>query len=201
MSTLKVSTIEPLDSDTTNTITIGSAGDTIAFTGTTTGVGKIGQTLQTTVTEASFTSASTSFTTITGLTVAITPSASSSKVLVDFDICGGVDAYNGVTAFRLMRDSTPIYIADSATNYTQSTHGGLRGSLDDNSGFLVNIKYMDSPSTASQVVYSVQVRSESASYTYKLNRMGNDTSGQGYSFRSASNVIAQEVLAWHQLLE
>jgi len=30
MSTLKVSTIEPLDSDTTNTITIGSAGDTIA---------------------------------------------------------------------------------------------------------------------------------------------------------------------------
>ena len=30
MSTLKVSTIEPLDSDTTNTITIGSAGDTAA---------------------------------------------------------------------------------------------------------------------------------------------------------------------------
>ena len=158
-------------------------------------LGKINQTVQTTVTEASFTSGSTTFTTITGLTVAITPSATSSKVLVDFDICGGVDNYNGVTAFRLMRDSTPIYIADSATNYTQSTHGGLRGSLDDNSGFLVNIKYMDSPSTASQVVYSVQVRSEASSYTYKLNRMGNDTSGQGYSFRSASNVIAQEVLA------
>jgi len=157
--------------------------------------GKVGQVVQTTVTEASFTSGSTTFTTITGLTVAITPSASSSKVLVDFDICGGVDNYNGITAFRLMRDSTPIYIADSATNYTQSTHGGLRGSLDDNSGFLVNIKYMDSPSTASQVVYSVQVRSEASSYTYKLNRMGNDTSGQGYSFRSASNATAQEILA------
>ena len=36
MSTLKVSTIEPLDSDTTNTITIGSSGDTIAFASTTT---------------------------------------------------------------------------------------------------------------------------------------------------------------------
>ena len=36
MSTLKVSTIEPLDSDTTKTITIGSAGDTAAgvFTNT-----------------------------------------------------------------------------------------------------------------------------------------------------------------------
>ena len=36
MSTLKVSTIEPLDSDTTNTITIGSTGDTAAgvFTNT-----------------------------------------------------------------------------------------------------------------------------------------------------------------------
>ena len=157
--------------------------------------GKVGQIVQTTVTGASFTSASVTFTTITGLTATITPSVSSSKVLVDFDICGGVDSYNGVTAFRLMRDSTPIYIADSATNYTQSTHGGLRGSLDDNSGFLVNIKYMDSPSTASQVVYSVQVRSETASYTYKLNRMGNDTSGAGYSFRSASNVTAMEILA------
>ena len=39
MSTLKVSTIEPLDSDTTNTITIGSSGDTIAFAGTVSGVG------------------------------------------------------------------------------------------------------------------------------------------------------------------
>jgi len=39
VSTLKVSTIEPLDSDTTNTITIGSAGDAINLAGTVSGVG------------------------------------------------------------------------------------------------------------------------------------------------------------------
>lgn len=39
MSTLKVSTIEPLDSDTTNTITIGSAGDAINLAGTVSGAG------------------------------------------------------------------------------------------------------------------------------------------------------------------
>ena len=33
MSTLKVSTIEPLDSDTTNTINIGSSGDTVNLAG------------------------------------------------------------------------------------------------------------------------------------------------------------------------
>ena len=39
MSTLKVSTIEPLDSDTTNTITIGSSGDTVNLAGTVSGAG------------------------------------------------------------------------------------------------------------------------------------------------------------------
>ena len=87
MSTLKVSTIEPLDSDTTNTITIGSAGDTIAFTGTTTGVGKIGQVVNTvTYTQQNITT--TSYTDMTDMSLSITPSSASSKILALVNING-----------------------------------------------------------------------------------------------------------------
>jgi hypothetical protein len=193
MGTIFVDNLEPQSG---TSLTLGASGDTVSLTSgaKTSGFGKIGQVLQTTVTAASFSMNSSTFAEITGLTVTITPTTTTSKVLVDFDICGGVDAYNGICFFRLMRDTTAIYVSDTTSGYTQTTHGGLRGSLDDNSSFLTNMKFLDSPTTSAAVKYSVQVATESSSYTYKLNKNGDDTASQGYSQRSASNVIAMEVL-------
>ena len=57
--------------------------DTYAFTGTVSGAGggKIGQVIQTVKTDV-FSTTSTSFVDVTGLTASITPSATSSKILV-----------------------------------------------------------------------------------------------------------------------
>ena len=59
MSTLKVSTISPLGTDATKTITLGASGDTLSIpsgctisnSGTASGFGKIGQVVSTTKTD------------------------------------------------------------------------------------------------------------------------------------------------------
>ena len=80
MSTLKVSTISPLGTDSTKTITLGESGGTlsIASGANTSGFGKIGQVVQGTKT-AQFETSSTSF--VDGsLSATITPSSTSSKI-------------------------------------------------------------------------------------------------------------------------
>ena len=90
----------------------------------------------------------------TGLSLSITPKNNTSKIMVMFSL--GSSGVNNTAAesrgyFRLMRDSTEIYIMDvRAYDY------GGSGSID----FGVYAQsYLDSPSTASSVTYSIQQRS------------------------------------------
>ena len=78
MSTLKVDTI--LKRTGTGTITVGQSGDTINLPAgvLTSGFGKIAQVLQTTKTDTASISSST-FAQISGFSVSITPSATTSK--------------------------------------------------------------------------------------------------------------------------
>jgi hypothetical protein len=101
MGTIFVDNLEPQSG---TSLTLGASGDTVSLTSgaKTSGFGKIGQVLQTTVTAASFSMNSSTFAEITGLTVTITPTTTTSKVLVDFDICGGVDAYNGICFMEIL---------------------------------------------------------------------------------------------------
>ena len=90
----------------------------------------------------------------TGLSLSITPKNNTSKIMVMFSL--GSSGVNNTAAesrgyFRLMRDSTEIYIMDvRAYDY------GGSGSID----FGVYAQsYLDSPATASSVTYSIQQRS------------------------------------------
>ena len=89
----------------------------------------------------------------TGLSLSITPKSNTSKIMVMFSL--GSSGVNNTAAeargyFRLMRDSTQIYIMDvRAYDY------GNSGSID----FGVYAQsYLDSPATASSVTYSIQQR-------------------------------------------
>ena len=89
----------------------------------------------------------------TGLSLSITPNSSTSKILVMFSLgSSGVNntANEARGYFRLMRASTEIYRMDvRAYDY------GNSGSID----FGVYAQsYLDSPSTASSVTYSIQQR-------------------------------------------
>ena len=84
MSTLKVSTISPLGTDSTKTITLGESAGTLAIASgaKTSGFGKIGQVVQTVYsTQVTLTTSYAD----TGLSASITPSSTSSKVLVLVD--------------------------------------------------------------------------------------------------------------------
>jgi hypothetical protein len=97
----------------------------------------------------------------TGLTVSITPTSSSSKILVFVSINGG---YKGgsdcALCTRLVRDSSAISNIDGTTLYTGSTA---------TAGGTVSFNYLDSPATTSSTTYKVQMASSNEGRTVQIN--------------------------------
>ena len=154
------------------------------------GGGKIGQVVQT-VNTGTETLSSTTATTISDFTVSITPAATSSKILVMVDMnTGGSGSYN--TNLQLFRDTTQIYLADAASSRSRT----FAWSHVTNARFnrRANGIYLDSPSSTSELDYSVKWYSEGANAIY-LNRTANDVDNAYYDGRGASSITVMEVLA------
>jgi hypothetical protein len=152
---LKVDTIQDtagnnIINESSDTITIGASGDTIAIPsgGKLTAPGHVLQVIQAnTGTEVTH---STSYAD-TGLSASITPSSTSNKVLVRIEqacFAGG----DGGGAIKLMRDSTSIYTP--AVNYAFYGDGS---SLDLRNNHCYS--FLDSPSSTSAITYKTQGRS------------------------------------------
>ena len=153
--------------------------------------GKILQVVQTVKTDPTSTT-STSYTDITGMSVTITPSSSSNKILIIPDLA--LSGPSGDIGYaQLLRGSTVIYGGDSAT------HNGLYGCYsgapaDGSFVYGVNIvtrMFLDSPATTSATTYKCQFKTNSG--TFYLNRTYL-TSGN-YDIRPASSITAIEVAA------
>ena len=127
-----------------STLTIGVSGDTIQLgSGATTNFGKIGQVVQTVYsTQVTLTTSYAD----TGLSASITPSSTSSKVLILIDQHVYFSA-NGLS-LRIMRDSTAILTPP--VNYT--LHDGSAN----NNRFYYPLQYLDSPSSSSSITYKTQ---------------------------------------------
>ena len=136
----------------------------------------------------------TSFHTVTGMSVTITPTRSDSKILVMYDM--NWSAQNGHCSCRLMRDSTPIKVGDASGNKTQVT--GQIHYTSSNQYDLENVSgtHLDSPSTTSAVTYSMQVGTPySASYDLYVNYHAEDGANLAWSGRGASSITVMEVSA------
>jgi len=150
--------------------------------------GSVLQVVQTFKSDA-FSSTDDGFFDITGLSVAITPSSSSNKVLVISDLAiGSSDLYSYNHGFKVLRDSTDVGISTAgSTNFS----GGVNMYLSaGNIPYLFGTMkmFLDSPSTTSATTYKVQGTKISASGTFYLNRKGVDTSIGG-----ASSITVMEV--------
>ena len=156
MSTLETNLIQP---STGTTLTLGASGDTIdvpsgatldttgaTVTGLTTG--KVLQVVSTANTSA-ITGNNSSFAD-SGFSVTITPSATSSKILILTQIA----AFNDTTAtsmyYSIYRGTTNL--GDSSTGFVRTYNGGS------NLGSSVAMNFLDSPSTTSATEYSVYVK-------------------------------------------
>jgi hypothetical protein len=145
-----------------------------------------------------FSTTSQSYIDVTGLSATITPSSATSKILCIVAANAGTgDNAGGVSAAaRLVRDSTPIQVGDTAAGYTSTSSASLfGGSTDGNNSESIAISVLDSPATTSAVTYKLQViRLESAGQV-RINALGNDIASQVYSQRSASSITLMEIAA------
>ena len=194
MSTLKVSTISPLGTDATKTITIGESGGTlgIASGAKTSGFGKIGQVVQAVKTDTQSTT-STSFVDISGISVSITPSSTSSKIFITANITGGHVINDTNIIFQLKRDTTDIYLGTTASGSRINASASLYTGNDSNHADKATMSFVDEPSSSSAITYKVQFKSYSGSAVY-INRSSADVDA-GYNVRQASSLIAMEILA------
>ena len=177
----------------TNSITTAMISDdavTAAKIADSVSLGKVLQVVSTTKTDV-FTSSSTSFTDITGLSVNITPSSSSSKIMVICSmIIGGQDG--SLYVYKLLRGSTDICVGDAASNRARATiFGQHSGSA--YIGESTSMTFLDSPSTTSETTYKVQGRSETGSgQRISVNASDNDSDSANIG-RCASTITAMEI--------
>ena len=180
----------PSSSGNTRVLTLPDTGNATVLT-TDTSVGKILQVKQTVKTDTASTG-STSFADI--LTISITPSAATSKILLTGDLKIGYSSYTAAVMWKFVRDSTDLFIGDADGSRTRCTWGLEDGhnnstiyQLDTTSG-----TFLDSPNTTSAITYKVQWAAKQA--TGYLNRTGNDGDSAGYP-RTASSLTVMEVAA------
>ncbi len=161
-----------------------------------TGFGKIAQVVQAVKTDT-FTSSSGSLTDITGMSAAITPSASSSKVLVTVVMNVGVTAADRYSVFQLVRGSTAICLGDASSSRTRGSFAHVRVDANGSANEVETktITFLDSPSTTSATTYKMQglVQTDS-SPSFTVNRSGADADA-AHGFRVASSITLMEVLA------
>ena len=179
-----------------------SSGNTRVLTLPDTGnltLGKTGilQVVQAAKTDTASTTSGT-YVTISGLSVNITPSSTSSKILVIADVKAGNDGGNGYY-LQIVRDSTAIYVGDAASGKqqcVQQTYGG--GDTGEGKYGMAKMggTFLDCPNTTSQITYAVQFLrlGGNSPTTLYVNRVGSETAGE-YVGRAASSITAIEVAA------
>ena len=156
--------------------------------------GSILQVVQTVKTDTFYSGTSETWYDITGMSATITPSSTSNKILVEFNL-GKVCGLNN-NAFRIMRNGSLMSGAGDAAGSRQQAHftESNQGRDGNHTGSL-SYTYVDSPATTSAVTYQLQVRSEfTTSQGFGLNRTFNDNNDTtGYSGRCSSTVLLMEV--------
>jgi hypothetical protein len=139
-----------------------------------TGVGKVLQVVSVTKSDT-FSTTSGSMVDITGLSASITPSSSGSKILITGGVCwGSSDIVPYLMAMQLVRNSTPICIADAAGSRGRFTIGAQGVYSTDNTVY-APLNFLDSPATTSATTYKLQGQTESGR-TLWINR-GAETDG------------------------
>lgn len=164
----------------------GTAWKTLAYSDYSSG--SVIQVASTTKTDT-FSTTSTTFTDVTGLSVSISPTSTSSKILVLGYVHTSVSGDIGLSA-RLVRDSTAILVGDAAGSRPRDTFYNAPTNLP-TMGSPFSPIYLDSPATTSSTTYKVQVFVNAG--TAYVNRSGSDRDTSAYDGRTASSITVMEI--------
>ena len=155
------------------------------------GAGKILQVVQTAKTDTFSVAASAgAFSTV--MSASITPSATTSKILVIYSTNVANSSAGGQRCgFRVQRGSTSIGIGDAAGSRTQSGIGNLQP-VNSSETLPAMQVILDSPTTTSATTYNLQVSGETGAGTIYVNKNASDGDSSTH-YRSASHLILMEV--------
>ena len=135
--------------------------------------GKIGQVVQAIITSANASTSSSSYQS-TSHAVTITPSATSSKVLVEFNIGAGTQTDGVAISFAIYRDTTQV-------TQSQGVYQNAGGQVTAGQ----TLRYLDSPSKNSATTYTVYFKNNQGSGTVNVYGEAN-----AYGYAQAMEVLA-----------
>jgi len=138
-----------------------------------------------------FSTTSQSYVDITGFAATITPTSTSSKILVDIDYKGYVKGHGNI---RLKRGSTAIYIGTSGAGNQQNVSMQMAGdgTLTPEYGLeSVMLKTLDSPSTTSAVTYKLEGFVSHSSYSLYCNRVYHNNNAHYIGFVPSSITLTE----------
>jgi hypothetical protein len=152
--------------------------------------GSVLQVVSVTKTDAFTSSATGAFTDITNMSASITPTSSSSKILVLASAtCSGQSSVSG-SIIRLVRGSTAIDVGDAAGSRSPATTNAYQ--LDSGQSECISINFLDSPATTSSTTYKLQFRIEGGTFYFNRSQSDGDNGGVG---RFASTITLMEIAA------
>jgi len=174
----------------TTTLTLPTTSGTIL---TNSSAGTVLQVIQTQKTDT-FSTSSSSFVDITGLSVSITPTSASNKILVSFvvQIAPTNSGWFGTQA-KLLRNSTDIAVGDASGSNPRVT---IDASTNVQNSVLIlpfTMQWLDSPASASSVTYKLQLRN-----TQSQNTIVNKSTYSGSTEQNsmvASTITVMEIAA------
>jgi len=136
------------------------------------------QVKSTTVTASTFSTTSATFVDITGMSVSITPTSASNKVLVMATVSMGVSVSTENMNIQFARAGTAIGTVSTTSSATSGTNDRM---------YTVPLIYLDSPATTSATAYTVQTFKGIGVNTIYLNRDGGNT------YKGISTITVMEV--------
>jgi hypothetical protein len=173
--------------DSSGKLILSAANQGIQFadgTNQTTAAG-LTQTITTTKTDT-FSATTSTYTDITGLSVTITPTSSSNRILI-IAMVNVSSTNNESVTLQLVRNSTAICLGDAASNRPRATSATpfISNSLNGQP-----IIFVDSPATTSATTYKLQGRVSAGSFN--INRSNADTDNSAHP-RTASTITVMEI--------
>jgi hypothetical protein len=145
------------------------------------GAFRILQVVSANVTDRTFSTASTTYVDVTGLSLSITPQSATSQILLYCSVGGGnTNAGFGVQYFQFVRNSTAVGNGAEASFLFWSPSS-------DQTGNASNL-FIDSPNLTSAITYKIQVKVPSG--TFRINRRGATDLYNGNSVLMAMEISA-----------
>ena len=142
-----------------------------------------------------FSSNSTSYADVTGMSAAITPSSTSNKVKVTVVLRCAMNQGDRWSSYILLRDNTILFdgAADGSRTQCSAWHIPFQGTGTGNTFGDKTIVFLDSPSSTSALTYKLQVKVQSGATGY-VNRSMNDGNAD-YGPRTSSSITLEEIAA------